>query len=186
MRENKTRNILIESAITLLVEDPSCNMDVIADKAGVSRRTLHRYFSSREHMIKECAEMIMSEILVDVKKVLKTKVAPIIQLQQMFEDDVKKGSHFEFCQKYAEHFKDEKIQAGYKEMGELFYGLLNELKADGIIDSQLSNEWLSYVWMGMVRSVNQALKDGVIAPKKANELAWNALSIGVVSQDTQK
>lgn len=176
----KTKNILIESAIEALNEDQSCNMDVIADKARVSRRTLHRYFSSREQMIKECVATIMSNMLFDVKRVLETEKTAINQLQQMFEDDIKKGQHFEFCKKFADEFMEEKTKAEFKEMGILFYKLLDKLKSLGIIDVQLSNEWLSYVWMGIVRSTNQALKDGIIAPKKANELAWKAFSSGVV------
>jgi AcrR family transcriptional regulator len=161
-------------------------MDVIAEKAGVSRRTLHRYFSSREHMIKECAETIMSKMLIDVKKVLDTDISAVNQLRQMFEDDVRKGQHYEFCQKFSDHFAEEEIQLAFKEMGELFYGLLDHLKSTGTIDIQLSNEWLSYVWMGMVRSANQALKDGAIAPNKVNELAWNAFSSGVIIQNVTK
>lgn len=182
----KTKNNLIDSAIKMLNEDPSCNMDVIANKAGVSRRTLHRYFSSREDMIKACAETIMSKILTDVMVALKTENLPINQLRKMFEDDIKKGQHFEFCQKFADHFKEENIQSAFKEMGDLFYGLLDQLKASGLIDVGLSNEWLSYVWMGMVRSANQALRDGAIAPIKVNELAWSAFSSGIIVQKTTK
>lgn len=178
----KTKNNLIDSAIEMLNEDPSCNMDVIATRAGVTRRTLHRYFSSREDMIKVCGAAIMSKILVDVKNALKTETLPVDQLRMMFEDDIKKGQHFEFCQKFANHFTEQNIQSAFKEMGDLFYGLLDQLKASGIIDAELSNEWLSYVWMGIIRSANQALKDGAIAPNKANELAWKAFSSGVINQ----
>ncbi|PKH51723.1 hypothetical protein CXF68_13970 [Tenacibaculum sp. Bg11-29] len=178
----KTKNNLIEAAIEVLIENPSSNMDVIAEKAAVTRRTLHRYFSSRDHMIKECVEIIVLRILIDVKMVLDTEMQLIDKLKQMFEDDVKKGQHFEFVQKFSHHFSEEDIQASFKEMGDLFYGLLDKLKSNGIIDKQLSNEWLSYVWMGLVRSANQALKKGVIAPNKVNELAWNAFSNGMITK----
>jgi len=177
-----TQELLIRSAIEVLNEDPSSNMDVIAAKAGVTRRTLHRYFSSRENMIKACTQSIMGNILKDVKNAIEADGAPIGQLRQMFEDDIAKGQHFEFCQKFAVHFDEKEIQAQFKEMSALFYGVLDELKSIGSIDSQLSNEWLSYVWMGMIRSANQALKAGIIAPKKAHDLAWDAFTKGILSK----
>lgn len=181
-REGKTKSVLIESAIEILSEDPSSNLDHIAVKADVSRRTLHRYFESREVMIRACAQEIMSEILKDVKKASEINGSALDRLRRMLDDDIAKGKQFEFCQKFSEYFKEEHIQKQFKEMGELFYSLLDELKWDDTIDSSLSNEWLSYLWMGIIRSTNQALSEGVIAAKKANDLAWFAFAKGVIKE----
>ncbi len=176
-----TKELLIRSAIAVLNEDPSSNLDVIAEKAGVSRRSLHRYFSSRENMIKACAQSIMQRMLADVKTSISLHNAPIDQLRKMFEDDIAKGQHYEFCQKFADQFAESDIQAQFKEMSALFYGVLDKLKSEHVIDIRLDNEWLAYVWMAIVRSTNQAVNDGVIAPRKANELGWNAFVSGVMS-----
>ena len=175
-----TKNILIESAIEVLNENASCSMDVVAEKAGVTRRTLHRYFQSREHLIQDCLELIMTNTLTDVEAVIKTNGTPIEQLRQMFYNDVRKGKHFEFFQKFSEHLTESNSHSDMEEMGKLFYKLLDQLKLENVIETTLSNEWITYVWMGMVRSANQALKDGAVAPIKVNELAWNAFSKGMV------
>ena len=182
IRETKTKNVLIESAIEILSDDPSSNLDNIAVKSDVSRRTLHRHFVSREAMIRACAQEIMSVILEDLKKASEINGTALDRLRRMLDDDVAKGKQFEFCQKFSEYFKEEKIQKKFKEMEELFYSLLDELKWDGTIDSSLSNEWLSYLWMGIIRSTNQALREGVIAPKRANDLAWSAFAKGVLKE----
>lgn len=173
------KNKLILSAITVLNEDPSSNLDVISEKAGVSRRTLHRYFASREAMIQACIESIVISMLTDVEEALKKHSSPIEQLKIMFEDDIAKGQHFEFCFKFTDEFTDEETLGQFKKMSELFNNVLDKLKSEKIIDPSLSNDWLSHVWIGMIRTTNQALKEGVIAPKMANSLGWNAFINGV-------
>ena len=180
----KTKEILIQSAITVLNEDPSSSLEAIAEKANVSRRTLHRYFASRDTMIKICIKHIMEKMLLDVKNAINTYNSPLEQLKKMFEDDIAKGQHFEFCQKFAEEFAEDEVQAEFKNMGYLFYGVLDKLKSKKLIDPQLSNDWLSYVWMGMIRSTSNALHEGVIAPKAANRLGWNAFVNGIVLKKT--
>jgi len=179
-----TKEILIQSIITVLNEDPSSSLDVIAKKANVSRRTLHRYFTSREAMIKICIGNIIENMFTDVNNAIRTNTSPLDQLKKMFEDDIAKGQHFEFCQKFAGEYADDELQLQFKKMGDMFYEVLDMLKSEKLIDPQLSNDWLSYVWMGMVRSTNQALKEGVIAPKTANNLGWNAFIKGVLIQKT--
>tara|TARA_R110001583_G_scaffold10417_12_gene47953 strand:+ start:11693 stop:12241 length:549 start_codon:yes stop_codon:yes gene_type:complete len=177
-----TKKKLILSAITILNEDPSSNLDVIAKKADVSRRTLHRYFTSREAMIQACCESIVGSMLADVEEAIKIHTSPLDQLKKMFEDDLAKGQHLEFCQKFTDEFTDEEILVQFRKMGELFNNVLDKLKSKKLIDPTLSNDWLSYVWIGMIRTTNQALTEGVIAPKMANNLGWNAFINGVIIQ----
>lgn len=174
------KEILIQTAISVLNDDASATMLTIADKAGVNRRTLHRHFSSKEQLVKACVAAISSQILKDVKQAIEQHASPVDQLKQMFVDDVAKGQHFEFVQKFRT-LSDEEVKTEFEEMGQLFYGVLDKLKESGTADAKLSNDWLAYVWMGLVRSTNQALKDGAIAPKVAHELGWNAFSAGMLN-----
>lgn len=176
-----TKEILVQAAINVLNDDASATMLAIADQAGVNRRTLHRHFSSKEQLVQACVSAISSQILKDVKQAIEQHASPIDQLKQMFVDDVAKGQHFEFVQKFRS-LSDEAVQAEFDEMGKLFYRVLDKLKEDGRADAKLSNDWLAYVWMGLVRSTNQALKDGAIAPKEASELGWKAFSNGMLNE----
>lgn len=179
----KTKELLIQSAIEVLIGDPSSNLEAIANKAGVNKRTLHRYFGSRDAMIKACGESIMGNILNDVSNAIEKNKTPLDQLHQMFIDDLAKGQHFEFCMKFSSHFKSEELQTQFKEMGVLFNGVLDTLKLNGIFDLRFSNDWLSYLWMGIISSVHKALSDGVIAPKDAADLGWESFIRGASVQN---
>ena len=171
---------IIAAAIEVLNKDPSTRIDAIAEVAGVSRRTLHRHFSTREDLLKACAAWIMDKILNDVQSATQTHQEPLTQLRQMFDDDLAKGQYFEFCQKFMSYFENATIQRKFNEMGQLFRSTLDQAKAAGLIDPGLSNDWLEYIWMGIVRGANQALAEGAVAPKAVNDLAWRAFAYGMI------
>lgn len=45
--QNRTRNAILEAAITVFVTDRSAPLAEVAEQAGVARSTLHRYFPER-------------------------------------------------------------------------------------------------------------------------------------------
>jgi AcrR family transcriptional regulator len=56
-----TRQDIIDRAIVLFNKDMSLSLEKVAKKAGVTRRTLHRYFRDREELIKSSSdEMVLS------------------------------------------------------------------------------------------------------------------------------
>lgn len=46
----RTRRVIVEAAITTLAGDPAASLTDIADRAGVGRSTLHRYFPDRNEL----------------------------------------------------------------------------------------------------------------------------------------
>ncbi|EAY26019.1 TetR/AcrR family transcriptional regulator [Microscilla marina] len=180
MTKNKLN--IIQASIIVLNKDPSARIETIADNAGVSRRTLHRYFSTRDDLLAACAAWIMDEVLNDVTNATQTHKQPLERLKQIFKDDISKGQYFEFCQKFVAHFEDKVIQAKFNQMTQLFQGALDQTKAQGIIDKALSNEWIEYMWMGIVHGATRALAEGAVAPKAVHELAWNTFAHGLINQ----
>jgi len=64
---DRTRNAIIEAATELVLSgsDPSSfTMQAVADAAGVSHRTLYRYFAGRQELIDACGAH-MDSVLVD-------------------------------------------------------------------------------------------------------------------------
>lgn len=172
--------IIIKAAIEILNEDPSARIELIAEAAGVSRRTLHRHFNTRENLLEACATWIITEILNDVQIATQAHSEPLAQLRQMFDNDIDKGQYFEFCQKFMKYFEEAAIQEKFEAMTHLFRHTLDKAKATGLIDPSLSNDWLEHVWMGIVNGANRALAQGVVAPKAVHDLAWHAFAHGAV------
>ncbi|MFO0230533.1 TetR family transcriptional regulator, partial [Gemmatimonas sp.] len=49
------RDRIVEAAATVWAADPSATLDVVAQRAGVGRATLHRHFPSRAALIRTAA-----------------------------------------------------------------------------------------------------------------------------------
>jgi AcrR family transcriptional regulator len=176
----KSKLKIIQAAIKVLNKDPSAKIDTIAEVADVSRRTLHRHFSTRDDLLKGCANWLIDEVLNDVSNATKAYQNPLEQLKQMFYDDIDKGQYFEFCQKFMAHFEDSVIQTKFSQMTQLFKQTLDQAKAQGLIDKALSNDWIEYMWMGIVHGATRALAEGAVAPKVVHSLAWQAFTKGFI------
>ena len=50
-RRLPSRAAIVEAGITALADNPEASLSAIADAAGVSRATLHRYFPDRQALI---------------------------------------------------------------------------------------------------------------------------------------
>lgn len=179
MTKNKVK--IIQATIEVLNKDPSAKIEAIAEVAEVSRRTLHRHFSTRDDLLKGCASWIMAEVLNDVTDATQTHNQPLEQLKQMFYDDISKGQYFEFCQKFMAHFEDAVIQHKFSQMTQLFNQTLDQAKAQGLIDKALSNDWIQYMWMGIVHGATRALAEGAVAPKAVHALAWQTFAHGLIT-----
>lgn len=178
MTKNKLK--IIQATIEVLNKDPSAKIEAIAEVADVSRRTLHRYFSTRDDLLRGCATWLIDEVLNDVSNATKTYQTPLEQLRQMFYDDIDKGQYFEFCQKFMPHFEHTDIQTKFSQMTQLFQQTLDQAKDQGLIDKALSNDWIEYMWMGIVHGATRALAEGAVAPKAVHSLAWQAFTQGLI------
>lgn len=178
MTKNKLK--IIQATIEVLNKDPSAKIETIAEAANVSRRTLHRYFSTRDDLLTGCATWLIDEVLNDVNNATKAHQNPLEQLKQMFYDDIDKGQYFEFCQKFMVHFEHTDIQTKFNQMTQLFRRTLDQAKAQGFIAQALSNGWIEYMWMGIVHGATRALAEGAVAPKAVQSLAWQAFTQGFI------
>ena len=56
------REALIEAAFAVFSRDPSAPLAQVADRAGVGRATLHRYFASRDELVRALTEIAIAEM----------------------------------------------------------------------------------------------------------------------------
>lgn len=67
----RNREVVVETAIRLLAEDPDPSVAEIADEAGLARMTVYRHFPSRDDLI---------EAIIDrVDRIAKERIAEIVQ-----------------------------------------------------------------------------------------------------------
>ncbi|WKY43901.1 TetR/AcrR family transcriptional regulator [Eubacteriaceae bacterium ES2] len=104
---NKKKEAIVQAAIALFSEYgvSAVNMKEIASRAHVSQASIYNYFGSKEKVVSECAQIIMSDNFKTARDILKTDLS--------FPEKIKKS--MSICNKglhasISEYFSQEALQ----------------------------------------------------------------------------
>lgn len=99
------------------------NMDELASRAGVSKRTVYRYFRSKEEIIEATLDAFMAEAGVEIDRLLADKTDPALFVTNMFQylsvngqfiispvglEDLRK--HYPFLWKKIDDFRTKRVE----------------------------------------------------------------------------
>lgn len=186
LRYRMSRQKIIDSAISVLNEDFSAPLDKIAVKAGLSRRTLHRYFKDRTSLIGACTTDMMQTWQSAMLDAYNSTTDPVIQLERMLYAGIDCGAKYAFLTKlHAQSATGNTMQyatnTAYESARDNWFGLVPALQQRQIINDKLSVAWIRILFTGMITSTIAALQSGDIAPNDVKKLAWYSFrrSIGI-------
>lgn len=172
-----TREKIIEAAIEILSTDYAATTQKIADKAGVSRRTLVRYFQSKQELIRTVAIHIMTNYYNQVKSVVLNSKDPKERLQALFFGCIDCGSQLGFLKMLmdqSELTKESDLFADFSDLMIIFNTTLKELKDLGLISPHLTIGWVEYAFHGMAEGASMALRDGAVAQRDIHQMSWSS------------
>ncbi len=173
-----SEDAIIEAAFTLLNKDPSASLSQIASLAGVGRATLHRYFSSREDLIKTLAQTAIREMNDVVENAIQdidsyTEVAKII-----LEVLIPLGDRHGFLALEAfEH--DEELKTEFKRQKQETADLMEGLKEEGLLDISTPTSWIIQVYDHILFAAWESVKNGETTVSQASDLAWRTFINGL-------
>lgn len=181
-----TKQKIIDAAIAVLNEDFSAPMDRIAEKAALSRRTLHRYFKDREELLNACISDMMHTWQTVMMNAYNSSDDPVKQLELMLYAGIDCGVKYAFLNKLQERIADKPVaeankNASYETIRDKWFGKVPSLQRKGIINKQLSVAWIRALFTGMITTTIHELQAGNIAPNDIKKLAWYSFrkSIGI-------
>ncbi|TLU96366.1 TetR/AcrR family transcriptional regulator [Dyadobacter sediminis] len=99
MKDTKAQ--IVESAIIVFNTDFSASLDMVAEKAGVHRRTLHIYFGSRQALIECCKTEMMTTCQHAMTMAYEASVDPVKQLELMLYAGIECGAKYAFLDKFT-------------------------------------------------------------------------------------
>src|SRR5688572_26757209 len=94
-----TRQKIVDAAIYIFNEDHSASLETVAEKAGVTRRTLHRYFKDRPHLLESCTADMVASCKAAMAAAYASSPDPVKQLEQMLYAGIACGSKYAFLHK---------------------------------------------------------------------------------------
>ena len=176
---NKTEQNILNTAIKILAQDPSATMNKVADVAGISRMTLHRYFNNKQVLLEKAFQELVRNVKIIVENALACSDNPLEQLEQMIKGDTSLGN-FAFLSQFSDEFQDEAMMEEFEALNASLNTLLEALKAKGVIEPSLSTSWLNHFYCAVLSAAWKAFQDGSVAPNDIPELAWQSFSKGVI------
>jgi AcrR family transcriptional regulator len=176
---NRTEQAILRAATEVLGQDPSATINRVAEVAGVSRMTLHRYFNSRQALVEGAFKELIRKAKVVVEEAMAASDDPIVQLETMLKGDTQLGD-FSYLQRLWNEPLDPMIVREGEALNASLNALFETLRADGAIEATLPISWLNHLYFSVLSAAWQAYRDGSVAPNDIPELAWRSFSGGVI------
>lgn len=173
-----TRDAIIEAAFQLFAEKPTSSLGEVADRAGVGRATLHRYFPGRSELMSALAKIAME----DLDRAVKDATAD----SESYEEGFRLSLHaivplanrqWFLAQEGVE--ADEEVAAAYQASHQELLQDLEMAKAEGFIDAAMPTSWIAEVYRNLIYAAWSIVRSGEATPKQAADLAWRTFCAGL-------
>lgn len=173
----ETKKRIIESAIKIFNEDLSAPLQKVADNAGVTRRTLHRYFRDRNELVTICKQTIELSCKKAMIAAIQSSDDALIQLESMLYAGIDCGAKYTVFYKLHQakdhkHTHVNKNCADYDYIYDQFQKIVIKLQKEGKVNPVLSPEWIQVLHSGIIESTVNAREITADSMEEIKSLAW--------------
>ncbi|WP_318342874.1 TetR/AcrR family transcriptional regulator [Flagellimonas baculiformis] len=171
-----TRSKIIAAAVRCFNNNPSETLEKVAEEAGVSRRTLHRYFENREDLIESCK----NEMLVSCNKAMtlayESDPDSIIKVRNMLFAAIEQGANYAFVKRIYErsNFSDLDREKEFESdnVKSKWLNLIKELQKAERINPELTIPWIFNLFGAIIETAIYAVESGDVAKNDSRNFAW--------------
>jgi len=178
-RPDRTRRAVLDAATLVLSKDSGASLAEVATVAGVGRTTLHRYFPTREALVRALVGDALDHVAQAITDA-KPQEGPVPEaLQRIADSVIPQGPSLRFL--YAEP----SVYAAH-EMMRRWYDALEPVaeairrgQREGSIRTNLPVSWVVDTFAGTILTAWDSVDEGRLARHEAPRLVMNALLYGV-------
>jgi len=181
-----TKEKIMKAAIQLLSVSTAFTLDEVARKAGISRRTLHRYFEGREELIDQCKSQILRSCNESMTKAYNSSNDHVQQLERMLYAAIDTGVKSAFMKKIYEATTYSEAQAEFTgdDVKSKWFKLILSLQEEGKINRQLTTAWIFNLFGGIIDTAILAVDAGDVAKNDVKGFAWFSFANGIGFQNS--
>lgn len=175
----QTAQRIIDAAIYVFNDNLSATLDTVAEKAGVTRRTLNRYFKERAQLIESCKTEMLQTCELAMNNAFNGSKDPLKQLEMMLYAGIDCGYKYAFLNKLKQQEVSPQEEVCNDEMDNVkqkWFSLVAGLQKNGTIDNQLTSWWIFVLFGGMINTTIDALRSGSVAQNDIKKFAWFSFS----------
>ncbi|WP_135080160.1 TetR/AcrR family transcriptional regulator [Terasakiella sp. SH-1] len=178
-KAERTRLLIIQTAIQLLSQKPHATLNDIAKAAQIGRATLHRHFKNREDLIL-C-------ITLDALHQTEKACAPVMAnaatakdaLWELFKAMIPIGDHYGFLAQEFDVMDQPEVASLYQQQIMALRDLIEGLKKEGHIAADIPTAWAASLVDTLIYSTWSAIHKGDLAPNEAPSLALRTILNGL-------
>jgi AcrR family transcriptional regulator len=180
----KTQQNIIDAAILVFNEDFSAPLEKVAERAAVTRRTLHRYFKGREELLATCEKDMRRSCKQAMTQAMNSSADLLTQLEHMLYAGVDCGAKYAFLSKLHTrlehtHSHDQAECAEYDNMMARYRNVVAQLQDQGTISKHITGEWVAMLFQGVVSATINAETAGAVTKNSLKQFAWFSFSKGI-------
>ena len=139
-RPDRTRRALLDAAVTVLTKDSSASLAEVASVAGVGRTTLHRYYPTREGLIRALVEDALDRVAEAIASA-HPEDGPVLEaLQRVTDTVVPLGPSLAFLHAEPDQYNARDLIRRWYDALEPVAGAVERGQADGSIRRDLPVE----------------------------------------------
>jgi AcrR family transcriptional regulator len=176
---NKTQRNILNAAFEVLAQDFSAPLEKIADSAGVTRATLHRYYNSRETLMAATGLELLRLTKAIIAEATALHDRPVQQLKAVIMTTAEMGERFHFLMHAMEHDNHAQHSPKFQEVEQQLAHLIEAVRQDGLIRPDVPTAWIISLYYGIMSASWRALSGGRVAPKRIPDLAWQSFTSGL-------
>ena len=191
----KTEKKILEAAARILRYDLSASFEAIAQAAGVSRRTMYRYFPNKENLLDHLILDYSKECKKRIQKIDAENKGHFYAMRKMLENDIDDGMMsglMLFFNKQCKMISGEGTSEStlesndFVQLEQFFFNRLNDLREKKLFKLDIPNEAFVYIMLGIIFGASRAIEEGVVARKKMYDLVWQVLTEGILDDAESK
>ena len=178
-RPDRTRRALLDAAVTVLTKDGSASLAEVASVAGVGRTTLHRYFPTREGLIRALVEDALDRVAEAIAGAHPDEGPVLEALQRVTDTVVPLGPSLAFLHAEPDVFNARDLIRRWYDALEPVAGAIERGQAEGSIRSDLPVKWIVDAYTGLILTAWDVADEGRIWLQDAPRLVMSTLVAGI-------
>ena len=174
----RTRTAILEAAVALWARDFSASVSDVADRAEVSRSTLHRYFPDRQSLIDAALATALNCMEEDVGAGVDERAPAVRQLEHMIRALIDHSDRVIFLFSDPGRFADNPQWEDQDDDGSLD-PLVMAAQTAGDLDPQIPVSWIVATMYSLVYIAAEAIDNQTMSRHEAQDAAVRTFFRGV-------
>ena len=171
-----TKAKIIAAAVKCFLNNESDTLEKIAEQAGVSRRTLHRYFENRQELLESCKNEMLNSCNQAMIEAYDSDKDPIEKVKNMLFAAIEQGANYSFIKRIYERSNfsdlDSKKEFESDNVKAKWLKIIKKLQEEKRINHELTIPWIFNLFGSIIETSIYAVEAGDVARNDSKTFAW--------------